>query len=155
MVAVNPYVGSRHLAVEIGQHVDPPVNSQADEQWSHVQNKKNPGWLWHAIDAATGCILSFVFGRRKDEVCKRLISNLKAFNIQTYYTDDWASYAKYIPADKHVVGKKYTQKIENKNLFLRTRIKRLARKTICFSKSEALHDGVIGLFINRYCFLPC
>jgi insertion element IS1 protein InsB len=37
---------------------------------------------------------------------------------------------------------------------LRTRIKRLARKTICFSKSEEMHDGVIGLFINRYCFQP-
>jgi hypothetical protein len=35
---------------------------------------------------------------------------------------------------------------------LRTRIKRLARKTLCFSKLEEMHDGVIGLFINRYCF---
>jgi insertion element IS1 protein InsB len=35
---------------------------------------------------------------------------------------------------------------------LRTRIKRLARRTICFSKSEILHDTVIGLFINNYCF---
>ena len=54
VVAVNPHVGSRHLAVETGQHVDPPVNSQADEQWGHVRKKKNPRWLWHAIDAATG-----------------------------------------------------------------------------------------------------
>ncbi|CAA9415884.1 Mobile element protein, partial [uncultured Leptolyngbya sp.] len=33
-----------------------------------------------------------------------------------------------------------------------SRIKRLARKTICFSKSIGLHDVVIGLFINRYEF---
>jgi len=32
------------------------------------------------------------------------------------------------------------------------RIKRLARKTICFSKLEKTHDIVIGLFINRYEF---
>jgi hypothetical protein len=31
------------------------------------------------------------------------------------------------------------------DLTLRTRIKRLARKTICFSKSIWLHDPVIGL----------
>ncbi|WP_298623241.1 IS1 family transposase, partial [uncultured Legionella sp.] len=31
-------------------------------------------------------------------------------------------------------------------------IKRLARKTICFSKSELMHDTVIGLFINRFEF---
>nr|AFS60658.1 transposase [bacterium symbiont of Theonella swinhoei pTSMAC1] len=33
---------------------------------------------------------------------------------------------------------------------MRTRIKRLARKTICFSKSIQMHDIVIGLFVNRY-----
>ncbi|MCA6559087.1 MAG: hypothetical protein IM583_21360, partial [Pseudanabaena sp. M114S2SP2A07QC] len=44
------------------------------------------------------------------------------------------------------------QRIERKHLTLRTRIKRLARKTICFSKSILMHDIVIGLFINRYEF---
>ncbi|WP_448596449.1 IS1 family transposase, partial [Thermoleptolyngbya sp.] len=39
-----------------------------------------------------------------------------------------------------------------KHLTLRTRIKRLARKTLCFSKSEQLHDIVIGLLVNRYEF---
>lgn len=149
---MNPCVGSQDIDVEIRHLIDPPLNAQADEQWSFVRNKKNQRWLWYAIDAATGCILSFVFGRRQDEACGRLMANLKAFNIRTYYTDDWASYPLFIPKDKHVVGKQHTQKIENKNLSLRTRIKRLARKTICFSKSELLHDTVIGLFINRYCF---
>ncbi|MFH1005622.1 MAG: IS1 family transposase, partial [Bacteroidota bacterium] len=41
---------------------------------------------------------------------------------------------------------------ERKNLDLRTRIKRLARKTICFSKSEEMHIKVIGSFINKYLF---
>ena len=35
---------------------------------------------------------------------------------------------------------------------MRTRIKRLARKTICFSKLEQMHDIVIGLFIIRFEF---
>ena len=35
---------------------------------------------------------------------------------------------------------------------LRTRIKRLVRKTICFSKSAVMHEIVIGLFINRFAF---
>ena len=42
-----------------------------------------------------------------------------------------------------------TQKIERKNLNFRTWIKRLARKTICFSKREVMHDTVIGLLINK------
>jgi insertion element IS1 protein InsB len=35
---------------------------------------------------------------------------------------------------------------------LGTRIKRLVRKTICFSRSTQMHDIVIGLFVNRYEF---
>ena len=50
------------------------------------------------------------------------------------------------------VGKQHTQKIESKHINLRTRIKRLVRRTICFSKTEHMHDLVIGLFVNRYEF---
>jgi insertion element IS1 protein InsB len=49
----------------------------------------------------------------------------------------------------HNPGKRNTQKIERTHLTLRTRIKRLVRKTICFSKSIEMHDIVIGLFVNR------
>ena len=54
--------------------------------------------------------------------------------------------------EQHPVGKNQTQKIESKHIRLRTRIKRLVRRTICFSKTEQMHDLVIGLFINRYEF---
>ena len=46
-------------------------------------------------------------------------------------------------------GIRNTQKIERKNLNFRTWVKRLARKTICFSKLEKMHDIVIGLLINK------
>ncbi len=44
--------------------------------------------------------------------------------------------------------KRNTQKIERKNLNLRTWIKRLTQKKI-FSKPEKMHDIVIGLLINK------
>ena len=59
---------------------------------------------------------------------------------------------RHLPAELHAVGKRKTQRIEQKHLRLRTRIKRLARKTICFSQTEVMHDLVIGLFVNRYQF---
>ena len=37
--------------------------SELDEMWSLVGNKKNPRWLWHAIDRSTGQVLAYVFGR--------------------------------------------------------------------------------------------
>ncbi|NYZ69710.1 hypothetical protein H0A36_27220 [Endozoicomonas sp. SM1973] len=42
--------------------------------------------------------------------------------------------------------------MERKHLTLRARIKRLTRKTICFSKTNQMHGIVIGLFINRHEF---
>lgn len=126
--------------------------AEVDEMWSFVQRKKAPRWLWHAIDHRSGKVLAYVFGRRKDEVFLKLQALLEPFGITRYYTDYWGAYTRHLDADMHQPGKRNTQKIERKHLTLRTRIKRLARKTICFSKSIQMHDIVIGLFVNRYEF---
>lgn len=126
--------------------------AELDEMWSYVSSKKNPRWLWHAIDRSTGQVLAYVFGRRKDEVFLELKKVLEPFGIKRYCTDGWGAYERHLPAELHQIGKRKTQIIEQKHLRLRTRIKRLVRKTICFSKSELMHDLVIGLFINRYEF---
>ena len=93
-----------------------------------------------------------MFGRRKDDVFLKLQKLLEPFGITKFYTDGWGAYERHLDADKHEVGKANTQKIESKHINLRTRIKRLVRRTICFSKTERMHDLVIGLFINRYEF---
>ena len=135
-------------AVELVCYVD----AEMDEMWSYVQKKSEPRWLWYAIDHNSSKVLAYVLGRRKDKVFQNLKSLLEGFEIKHYYTDDWGAYSRHLEPEKHIVGKSRTQKIERKNLTLRTRIKRLARKTICFSKSILMHDTVIGLFINRYEF---
>ena len=81
-------------------------------------------------------ILAYVFGRRKDVVFKELKGLLEPLTIKRFFTDDWGAYERHIESSKHEVGKCNTQKIERKNLNLRTWIKRLTRKTMCFSKSE-------------------
>lgn len=120
--------------------------------WAYVGNKKQPRWLWHAINHHTGAVLAYVLGRRKDEVFLQLKALLEPFGIKRFYTDDLGTYQRHLDRKIHCPGKPQTQQIERKHLTLRTRIKRLARKTICFSKSQQLHDIVIGLFINRYEF---
>ena len=77
---------------------------------------------------------------------------LEPFGITRYDTDDWGAYTRHLNPDEHNQGKRNTQQIERKHLTLRTRIKRLTRKTICFSRSIQMHDIVIGLFVNRYEF---
>ena len=128
------------------------LTSELDEMWSFVQSKAHPRWLWHAIDPPTGTVLGYVCGRRLDDVFLRLQQLLEPFGITKVYTDGWGAYERHLAAEQHQVGKENTQRIESKPIKLRTRMKRLVCRTLCFSKTERLHDLVSGLFINRYEF---
>jgi len=137
---------------EVTLDIERAGEAEMDEMWSFVGRKSNPRWLWHAIDHRTGAVLAYVFGRRQDEVFLKLKALLDPFGLTHYYTDKWGAYTRHLDAEQHTVSKRGTQKIERKHLTLRARIKRLVRKTICFSKSTQMHDIVIGLFVNRYAF---
>jgi len=135
-------------------HLEPVYEGEVevDEMWSYVAKKKKQRWLWHAIDHVSGKTLAYVFGPRKESSFLRLKGLLEPFGIKKYYIDKWGAYIRHITSKQHMPGKKNTQRIECKHLNLRTRLKRLTRRTICFSKSEAMHNIVIGLLINRYEF---
>jgi insertion element IS1 protein InsB len=126
--------------------------AELDEMWSFVGSKKHPRWLWGALDHQTGRIVAYVFGRREDQAFLKIKALLTPFGIRRFYTDRWGAYRRHLAPRQHRVGKRRTQRLERKHLTLRTRIKRLVRRTICFSKSTAMHDLVIGLFINRFEF---
>ncbi len=126
--------------------------AELDEMWSYVGSKDQPRWLWHAIDHTSEEVLAHVFGDRKDTVFLELKALLEPFGITRFYTDGWGAYERHLFSQQQVIGKENTQRIERKPLTLRTRLKRLVRETICFSKLDKMHDIVIGLFINRYEF---
>ena len=117
--------------------------------WSFVGAKATARWLWHAIDHHTGRVLAYVVGPRKDTMFLKLNSLLAPFGITCDYTDKAGVYQRHLPPEQHTVGKLTRQKIERKHLTLRTRLKRLARKTLCFSRSRVMHDLLIGLYMNR------
>jgi len=117
-----------------------------------VGSKAHQHWLWYAYNTKNGGVLAYTFGPRTDETCRKLLALLEPFTIGMITSDDWGSYSREIPKDKHLTGKIFTQRIERNNLTLRTRIKRLARKTICFSRSVEIHEKVIGTFIEQYMF---
>jgi len=161
------YIQKHRDPTKIRFYVVKVESAEADEMWSYVQNKDNRVWLWHAIDHKTGDILAYTFGSWEDKVFDELMKLLSPFRIQKFYTDGKPTYAKKLKHRKvkyrkkkkskkvkrtrkiaHEVGKKNTQKIERVHLSLRTWVKRLARKTICFSKSLIMHKIVVGLCIN-------
>ena len=126
--------------------------AEVDEMWSFVGRKQHPRWLWGALDQQTGRILAYVFGRREDQARLQRKALLAPFGIRRFYTAGWGAYRRHLAPDQHVVSKRRTPQLERKHLTLRTRIKRLVRKTLCCSRSVHMHDIVIGLFINRFEF---
>ncbi|WP_419722607.1 IS1 family transposase [Shigella dysenteriae] len=129
-------------------HADVALICELDEQWSFVGSKARQHWLWYAYNTKTGGGLAYTFGPRTDETCRELLALLTPFNIGMITSDDWGSYGREVPKDKHLTGKIFTQRIERNNLTLRTRIKRLARKTICFSRSVEIHEKVVMPLIS-------
>ena len=65
-----------------------------------------------------------------------------------WLTDAWGAYRAYLPAAQHHIGKAPMQRLERKHLTLRTCLKRLTRRMVCFSKKQFFHDGLIALFIG-------
>lgn len=61
--------------------------AEVDEMWSFVRRKKEPRWLWHAVDHCSGKVLAYVFGRRQDDVFLKLKTLLEPFRITKYYSD--------------------------------------------------------------------
>ncbi len=125
------------------------VDAEVDEMWSFIGKKRRQCWLWYAFAPRSKEIIGYVLGRRTDESLARLLEKLSSCHITRFYSDDWESYRKLIPEYRHWVGKIGTQRIERQNLNFRTHLKRLQRRTICFSKSQEMHEAVIKLYINH------
>ena len=144
VIRVNPAYVGKNLTVSL----------KVDEMWSFVGAKKRPRWLWWVEDAANGEIVAFVFGRRTHETFRSLLGLLakSRIRIRRWFTDSWWAYFDCLDQSLRVEGKAAMQSLERKHLTLRTRLKRLCRRTICFSKSVLVHDAVIGLFINQFFF---
>ena len=104
----------QEVVVELCQHNELIEAAEYDEMWSFVGNKAHQRWLWYAIDHATGKILAYVLGSRKDEAFIKLKVLLAPFGIMRFYTDDWGAYERHLESESHSVGKENTQKVEQK-----------------------------------------
>ena len=123
--------------------------ADVDAMWAYLGKKREPRWLWHAIDPHTGKVWASVCGRRHDHVFLQRKGLLEPFGITRYDTDYGGAYPRHRDPAAHHPGKGNMQQIERQQLTLRTRLKRLTRQTICLSRAIQLHDIVVGLFGNR------
>lgn len=81
---------------------------EADELWSFVGKKKNPVWIWLALDALTRQVVAVHAGGRSEQDAKAFWAEVP----EPYrsgcdvYTDEWEAYKAAIPEEVHFAVKK-------------------------------------------------
>lgn len=128
----------------------PPVamgkTYEADELKTYVRKKDNEQWIVYAIDRDTRGVVDFRVGKRSKRNIKPVIETLLLSEATKVYTDKLNIYAALIPATVHRTNIYGINHIERKNLSLRTHLKRLSRKTICFSKSASVLVACLKIY---------
>jgi len=113
----NPYFLTNNEFDSFAQlEVEIRFSAEMDDFWSFVQNKCNQRWTWYAIERQSGIILAWHNAKRQNKNFLALWKLLNRYPIHKYHTDDWSSYSKYIPTNRHQIGKNRTWKIKQKNL---------------------------------------
>ncbi len=120
---------------------------EIDELRTYVGNRKNESWVMYAINKINGKVIDFAVGRRNKENLQKVVKTVMQLIPSKMYTDGLNIYASLIPKTMHKVFQYNINKIERKNLTLRTHLKRLSRKTICYSKSEKMLENSLKLYL--------
>jgi insertion element IS1 protein InsB len=123
---------------------------EVDELWTYIGRKDNEYWLAYALDRTTRQVIDFVVGKRTKATLKVLIDNLVKLTPKRIRTDRLTHYQRLIPKPLHRFGAYGINHIERKNLSIRTHLKRLSRRTICFSRSVVLLESCLKIYFWDY-----
>lgn len=128
----------------------PKVESQKiyefDELRTYIGNKGNIIWIAYALDRNTSQVIDFNIGNRSNAMLKPIVNTLLISNAKRVYTDKLVNYRYLLPENIHITKENGINHIERKNLTLRTHLKRLARKTICYSKSLVILAACVRIY---------
>jgi insertion element IS1 protein InsB len=110
--------------------------------------QKNYCWVWIAVDRLGKRFISFVLGDRSTQTGLQLWNKIKGLESEYYYSDYWASYAEFIPREKHLQTKAETYTVEGYNSRVRHYLARLKRKGKCYTKAQHMLEKSLNLFIS-------
>ncbi|MDI1255293.1 MAG: IS1 family transposase [Flavobacterium sp.] len=93
------------------------------------------------------------FGTRNNKRLRKAITNLELSDAKRIVTDKLKHYRYLIPKEIHSTKYRGINHIERKNLSIRTHLKRVNRKTICFSRSLIVLNAVLRIYFwDKSCF---
>ena len=137
--------------VAIAKNIHQPIirkgkTYEVDEMCTYIKNKRNFIWLVYALEKNSKNVVSFNVGKRTNKTLSRVLDTLKLSEAKKIFTDRLKNYRYLIDEKLHSVKRFGTNHIERKNLTLRTHLKRLNRRTICFSKSLIVFISILKIY---------
>ena len=85
-------------------------------------------------------------GDRNTKNLRLVVNKLLLLRPNRIYTDRLNIYPSLIPKEMHKRFQYCTNKIEGMNLTLRTHIKRLSRRTICFTRNKTYLEAHLKIY---------
>ncbi|ELY2018759.1 IS1 family transposase, partial [Flavobacterium psychrophilum] len=136
--------------VFIANSIENPIISfgkeyEVDEMRTFIKHKKNLIWIVYALEKKSKKVVSFNIGKRTNKTLNFVLNSLKLSKSTRIYTDKLKNYKYLLNKKIHstkLFGKNH---IERNNLTIRTHLKRLNRKTICYSKSSVMLTAILKL----------
>ena len=119
---------------------------EVDEMRTFIKCKKFPIWIVYAIDKVTKKAAAFNVGRRTNKTLRCVIRSLELSQAKKIHTDKLKNYRHIINSKLHITNRYGINHIERKNLTLRTHLKRLGRRTICFTRSLVVLFSVLRIY---------
>ena len=137
--------------VSIARNITKPIISkgktyEVDELCTYIRHKKNYIWLVYTLEKNSKTVVSFNVGKRTNKTLSCVLDTLKLSEAEKIFTDRLKNYRYLIDEKLHSVKRFGTNHIERKNLTLRTHLKRLNRRTICFSKSLVILIAILKIY---------
>ena len=120
---------------------------EVDEMYTFIGNKKQAYYITYALNKKTKQVIDLVVGSRTKETIGKVINSLISLKPKQIFTDKLNIYPSLIEKKKHVASAYKINHIERFNLTLRTHLKRLSRKTICFSRSKEMLENCLRIYL--------
>ena len=126
--------------ITIASNLKPPLipkgkTYELDEMCTYIGNKKVRKYIAYALDKQSKQVISFVVGTRTKKTLQHVTDTVLLSNPKQIFTDKLNIYKSLLPEEIHITKQYSINHIERNNLTLRTHLKRLNRRTICYSKS--------------------
>lgn len=119
---------------------------ELDELRTYINKKENQYWVAYALCSETKRVIDFVVGKRSKRVLRSIVNTLLLSGVRTIKTDKLNIYQALIPPDRHIANAYNINHIDRHNLNLRTHLKRLSRRTICFSRSVVMLEACLKIY---------